>query len=1049
MSKRNMIFRKNLVAHALVLAFGGSALTIGVAPMAFAQSNATSTIYGQVASPAGATVQINNTDTGLKRTINLDAAGRYSVTALPAGHYRVELVRDGKVVSTQEFDAVIGQGMEASFAAAAAQQVTVSAVRTRIDISNTNNGAIFTAKELAKLPVATNLNSIILLAPNTTRADAAYGGVSFGGSGVSENAFYVNGFPVTNPLTQLGSSELPFGAIGQASIITGGFGAEFGRSIGGVLNVTTKSGTNKWETGVTASFTPQNTRSKTDDIYYPVTGDANNKATDGTIHFRRNNNTDKQSYYGAYLGGPIIEDKLFMFLAVDQTKTDTGRNSSAQSTTLTRDGWTTNNTENTRYLAKFDFNINDDHRLEWTSIGDNNTQTVKTFGLNDPTPSNAMSAADYMSSTPGGTKYTEFRAKNAGASGSVSNALKYTGNFTDNLTFTTLYGVGSAPRATTYEDYDVNSNLRSVGATTPRQRVPALDAQGLYKNYQKFSGNIAKPGDDEIKSFRADLEWKAGQHTIRGGIDHNVITSENAGVFRAGGGSWTYRNVPTGSEFSPVLLSGGRAGIVGNFGGYGTQGYYVRLANFTSVTDASATQSAQYIEDRYQVTKNLLIVAGIRNEQYTNKDGEGRKFIDMKNQIAPRLSASWDVNGDSSLKVFGSTGRYYLQLPTQVAARAASRSTLTSQDFTYTGIDNLGQPTGLVAINTPYSVDGEYGNQKNINAVVMKDLKPNFQDEVTLGFEKAYSPTLNFGAKVTYRKLGAGIDDNCDTRRAFDFAKKNGIPVVSKDFMSCYIFNPGSDATVFIDGHDQFGQIIPGAGKWATFSAAELGFPKASRSYKALDLFVEHPMRNGWYGKVNYTWSRSYGNMEGQTRSDTGQTDVAVTAAWDFPEFTPYSTGLLPNDRTHQFKAFGFYEVTPEFNVGANLLVQSGRPKVCLGTNIDAENGDLDPLGKIYGGPGYGAEYFWCGGKPAPRGSLGRLPFEKRLDLSFAYKPVVLKGISFKVDVFNALNSQTILARQEAYDDGSGEGILSNYGEGRTFQTPRTMKFSVEYHHKF
>jgi hypothetical protein len=475
----------------------------------------------------------------------------------------------------------------------------------------------------------------------------------------------------------------------------------------------------------------------------------------------------------------------------------------------------------------------------------------------------------------------------------------------------------------------------------------------------------------------------------------------------------------------------------------------VRLADFTSVADASATQSAQYIEDRYQITKNLLIIGGLRNEQYTNNDGENRKFIDMKNQLAPRLSASWDVNGDASMKVFGSAGRYFLQLPTQVAARAASRSTLTSQDFTYTGIDSKGQPTGLVAINTPYSVDGEYGNQKNVKAVVARDLKPNFQDEITLGFEKAYSPTLNFGAKVTYRKLGAGIDDNCDTRRAFDFAKKNAIPVVSKDFMSCYIFNPGSDATVFVDGHDQFGQIIPGVGKWATFTAAELGYPKASRSYKALDLFLEHPMRNGWYGKVNYTWSRSHGNMEGQTRSDTGQTDVAVSAAWDYPEFTSYSTGLLPNDRTHQFKAFGFYEVTPEFNIGANLLVQSGRPKVCLGTNVDAENGELDPLGKIYGGPGYGAEYFWCDGKAAPRGSLGRLPFEKRLDLSFAYKPMVLKGISFKVDIFNALNAQGILARQETYDDGSGDGIVSNYSEGRTFQFPRTMKFSVEYHHKF
>lgn len=159
-------------------------------------------------------------------------------------------------------------------------------------------------------------------------------------------------------------------------------------------------------------------------------------------------------------------------------------------------------------------------------------------------------------------------------------------------------------------------------------------------------------------------------------------------------------------------------------------------------------------------------------------NGDGEKFIDMKNQIAPRLAASWDVNGDASFKVYGSLGRYYLQLPTQVAARAASRSTYTQQDFTYTGIDpTTGAPLGLVAINTPNSANGEYGQAKDIRSVVDQDLKPNYQDEFTLGFERAWSPNLNFGGRFTYRKLGAGIDDTCDARLLAAFADQNGIPV--------------------------------------------------------------------------------------------------------------------------------------------------------------------------------------------------------------------------------------------------------------------------------
>jgi hypothetical protein len=510
--------------------------------------------------------------------------------------------------------------------------------------------------------------------------------------------------------------------------------------------------------------------------------------------------------------------------------------------------------------------------------------------------------------------------------------------------------------------------------------------------------------------------------------------------------------VGTGLEFKPAVLSGGRTGIVGNFGGFGTQGFYARQRIFSSITDASAEQTAQYIEDRWQITKNLLITGGLRNEEYSNSNGDGQKFIDMKHQIAPRLSASWDVNGDSSLKVYGSAGRYHLQLPGQVAARAASRSTLTDQDFTYTGIDpTTGVPTGLVAINTPISADGEYGTLKNPKSVVAKDLKPNYQDELTLGFEKAWSADLNFGAKATYRKLGAGIDDNCDTRLLYDFALKNGIEVHSRDFMNCYIFNPGEDVTVWVDGHDTAGNpIVTGKGQYAHFTAQQLGHPKAERKYTALDLFLEHPLRSGWYGRINYTWSRSKGNMEGQTRSDTGQTDIGTSAGWDYPEFARDSYGLLPNDREHTLKAFGFYQLTPELSLGGNALIQSGRPKTCLGTNIDADtDGNLPPYSTEYGGPGYGAEYFWCGGKPVPRGTLGRLPYEKRLDLNVTYAPNYVKGLAFKVDAFNVFNSQRTTSRREIYDDNGGINVLPNYSESRTYQDARSFKFTVEYNHKF
>ena len=55
----------------------------------------------------------------------------------------------------------------------------------------------------------------------------------------------------------------------------------------------------------------------------------------------------------------------------------------------------------------------------------------------------------------------------------------------------------------------------------------------------------------------------------------------------------------------------------------------------------------------------------------------GQDFVVEKNQWEPRLGFSWDVNGDSSLKIYGNAGRYYLALPQSVGERAATQSTNT------------------------------------------------------------------------------------------------------------------------------------------------------------------------------------------------------------------------------------------------------------------------------------------------------------------------------------------------------------------------------------
>jgi hypothetical protein len=87
----------------------------------------------------------------------------------------------------------------------------------------------------------------------------------------------------------------------------------------------------------------------------------------------------------------------------------------------------------------------------------------------------------------------------------------------------------------------------------------------------------------------------------------------------------------------------------------------------------------------------------------------------------------------------------------------------------------------------------------------------------------------------------------------------------------------------------------------------------------------------------------------------------------------------------------------------------------------------------------------------AQQGTAGRLPWDVRLDLDVVYKPEQVKGLSFKIDVFNVFNKQTLQQIDQTYNTTSG-AISPTYGTAGAFvgyTAPRSAKFTVEYNHKF
>jgi len=1022
-----LVFRRTVVARALAVAFGAASLAGGIHTTAFAQSNTTGTLYGAAA--AGASVVIVNKDTGARRTLPVDASGRFNAQSLATGMYKVDLVVNGQVTKTSDnIEVRVGQGTEVSFAATL-EAVQVLGLRQKIDVASIGSTTVFTANDLAKVPVASNVGAIIQLAPDTTRGDSRYGGggaPSFGGASSSENAYYINGFPVTTMLTQVGFSQLPFNSIAQAQVLTGGYGAEFGRSTGGVVNIVTKSGGNEWVAGAQVSMEPNSLRSPQKNQVYADNG----STLANKMYVYNQDNTVDRTSQSFYLGGPIIKDKLFVFLAGENTRTTSGSTRTANTTTagsITTGGWQESTTETPRYLLKLDWNLTDANHLEYTRISDKVQNQRSYYGFNYRTNTRDSVGA-------GGASYLNWGPTPVAAQqGSVTDIVKYTGYLTDDLTVTALVGKSYSPHEFLPSGY--NPALARTSSDSLSQ-IPGM----TYTNPQTTTADILTTGAyDQNRGVRLDAEYKLNsKHTIRAGVDRNTITSKT-GNATAGGSLWSYlktdpSDTAAGHFAAPKTVAGNPNA---------QQGYIVEQTIISAVSTPTVDQSAWYIEDKYQITPNVLLSLGLRNEGFNNKNGDGKSYINLPTQLAPRIGASWDMNGDASTKLFASAGRYHVPVPSNVAVRGAGSSLYTTQRFVYTGVDPVtGAPTGLTSLGAPYSSNNEYGQAKDPRSVAAQDMQGNYQDEYAMGFEKAVSKGLNIGGKLTYRSLRTAIDDHCDDRPFMAWAARNKVDTTNFGGYNCALFNPGIGNTFNIDmtGNGTLNNIV--------LSAADLGVAPVIRKYLAVDVFAEHPFDGKWWGKATYTWARNWGNTEGQLLSDIGQGDVSTTQAYDFPEFSVNADGLLPNNRTHQVKVFGYYQAAPEWGFGGNMLWASGRPKNCIG-NAPSTTGDYFTNGNVTNYSQYGSAYFFCNGVASPRGSWGTLPADIRVDVNFSYKPAALKGFGLKLDIFNLFNSQVEESIEERMYNRNVTTIRTLYNTVLSYTAPRSMKLTASFDYKF
>lgn len=1029
----------------------------------YSQVQATGRIQGTDGKPiAGATVTVTSNDQGFTRSVTTSNDGSFRVAALPQGSYTFTVEAPGYDSFTDNAVTLTQGGAANQFTLAAAGSsttgdVVVTAGRLQVvDFDRNTTGAVINVGDLAtRVPVARDITSIALLAPGTALGDNRFGSLpSLNGASVSENAYYVNGLNITQFRNGLGAVAIPFDFYQTVEIKNNGIPAEFGRFTGGVINATTKSGSNTFHGGVSFVWQPNELTSKGKNT---LASDEDNRFT-------------QQKDFVAQLSGPIIKDHLFFYGIYNarQRQSNQGITAAASNTTTclnnaacgtfadlatfnqSRIGtqYLTDTNTSPFYGAKIDAVIIDGQRLEGTYWNTSGSTYRNIYGYNAAT------------NTPGAYQSTTlFR------SGGENYVLRYTGTFTNWLTLSAAYGV--------------NKNKDTTESTTPG--IPSVQDA-------RFGGSItlanttanASTNFDKRTFYRADADINfklLGSHHIRFGYDREDL-DEASFTSANGGGQYTlFRSSCTGVGCTDPV-SGLANGV-----DYFTARTFVTGGNFTS------RDTAFYAQDSWSLFDNRLqLNLGIRNDKFVNTNANGVAFFKVKDQWGPRLGFSADPTGDGQTKVFGSFSRYFLPVAINTNVRLAGSELDYDAYYRFTGLGANNVPiisAGSAITNLPNGEACVGGNPAGLACVVRNDgtvpdtasvvasnLKPQSTDEYVLGFEHRFGSRVKASAYFTYVHLNDSLEDAALDQAIIPYCISQGKTAAScraiwNGVHQYALINPGRDVSVTLS------DPLPGetALRTVTLSSAALQYPKAERNYKAMTFTFDREFDGKWSLAANYTFAKLVGNIEGGVRSDNAQTDAGLTTAFDLPALVNGTYGYLPNDRRHNFKIYGSYQVTPWLLVGLQALVQSPRQFGCFGRAPSSADFDATtPSGLA--GRFYGAGAAYCN---VVNGQVVRDPtfavINDPLNRVGGVRPSTLQLVQratqlkadwisqinldgqikvpsdafdgyIRVSVFNVFNSQSVLRVSETGTTNAGAPAPA-YSLPTQFQQPRYARIQV------
>ena len=962
-----------------------------MAGAAFAQLTPEGRLNGRVIDSQGSPlpgVSVTATSPKLvgKAATVTDANGVYRLFSLPSGTYEITfalqgfktLVRSGILLQLSQTIS-----LNATLDTAAIQeQVTVVGQSPLIDVKSTVKGQVMTKEVFLSLPRGRSFDSLISTIPGV-QSESITAGISIDGASGAENMWYADGADIGDFHYGDRGQNVVLELLDEVKVTASGYNAEYGGSLGGVINVITRSGSNEFHGDFIGYY--ENNRqimqgkSRTFMRRSPfASGYVYEYVNYDDLYFNGGKDRDKYNRFeGVFsLGGYIIKDRVWFFGSINPAYNQTAalRHFGEPASPTTPESFKTKNyawggsirlsaapVTGLRLSASFINNFTKYRGSLPTIIGNGDaTFDWNLDGLDYPNLSAALNA-DY----------------------SVSNnmLISYRGGWHEQNQNNQQI---APPDSSTY--YFGNTN--NIYATDPffvahpdLLQGSGWSSSALYQETRRYLRG--KIGNNLDATLYLNM---AGEHEIMGGFVYNYIYED-----RFTGAPHPRVMIYWGDTTNDLEFNiGPDADPINNPGDvYAPYGYYLVRSSFTSaygsVWKIHSNNLSVFLQDSWTIRDRLTLNFGVRAEsQYMPTFTDNRTYpgwtpnpvsFGLGDTLAPRLGAVYDVFGDSSLKVFASFGIYYDvmkmymgQLTFGGSKRVEDYYALLNPDWTAiaaTGeLDNaVDQAAG--GTNT-YCGSMDY-LPPSLNRVD-PDMKPTSQSEISFGGEKKVGEDMSLSVRFVKKHLIRTIED-------VGVYVRDG-SVVYQDF---WVTNPGY-----------------GVSRWTTnggmFDPMYWECPKATRDYIGLNVAFEKRFSHNWTGGINYTLSRAYGNYSGLASSDEGGR-LGPSVEQDFDRwFMGYDglgnvlNGPLPQDRTHYLKAYGSYHFPFGLTVGAVFYGRSGLP---LSTKVL-----------------YNSKYFYVNG----RGDMGRLPATAWADIYVDYTMKIAGRYraSINLQVNNVTNTRTV-----------------------------------------